>query len=129
MGISTAEYRRGCIFRTSHNYLSPEEDNPISYILENFDHDISPESVGEIFHISPTDIRTTVKYQYDMGFYDFLNFLRIHEACDILINSQKLISDIAYEVGYNTTKTFVRNFLKIMKMCPKDFRRIFMKKK
>ena len=33
------------------------------------------------------------------------------------------ITDIAFEVGYNTVKTFNRNFLKFQKILPTEFRK------
>jgi len=40
-----------------------------------------------------------------------------------LLKTDMQITDIAFEVGYNTVKTFNRNFLKYQKMLPTEFRK------
>ncbi len=52
-----------------------------------------------------------------------LNFLRINKACEMLLNSDDAITDIGVQVGYNTVKTFNRNFMKLKNMTPGNFRK------
>ena len=58
----------------------------------------------------------------EKDFSDFLNFLRINRACTLLKTTSRSVTDIAFEVGYNTVKTFNRNFLKFRGMSPSAFR-------
>ena len=56
-------------------------------------------------------------------FIDFLNFLRINKACELLVTTDKSIIDISFELGYNTVKTFNNNFFKLKNITPTDLRK------
>jgi transcriptional regulator GlxA family with amidase domain len=49
--------------------------------------------------------------------------LRINKACELLIETDMPITDIAIEVGYNTVKTFRRNFIQLRHKNPGDFKK------
>lgn len=95
----------------------------ISYIFNRYNEDITVNSVAENFNITVVELNQILKYQVEKSFEDFLNSIRINQACELLLNTGNLVSDIAYEVGFNNTKTFTRNFYKYQKMTPSDFRR------
>jgi AraC-like DNA-binding protein len=54
---------------------------------------------------------------------DFVNRLRINRACQLLMESDRLITHICYEVGFNNVANFNRRFLEIKGMTPSEFRR------
>ena len=54
---------------------------------------------------------------------DFVNLVRINRACQLLMESDKLITHICYEVGFNNVANFNRRFLEIKGMTPSEFRR------
>lgn len=56
-------------------------------------------------------------------FVDFVNRVRIHRACQLLMESDRLITHICYEVGFNNVANFNRRFLEVKGMTPSDFRR------
>ena len=62
-------------------------------------------------------------YYVEKNFKNFLNFVRINKSTKLLLKTDMQITDIAFEVGYNTVKTFNRNFLKYQKMLPTEFRK------
>ena len=62
-------------------------------------------------------------FQVEMNFNDYLNYIRINRACELLLTTDKSILTIALEVGYNTEKTLTRNFLRFRSMTPGKFRR------
>ena len=57
------------------------------------------------------------------NFTDFVNRLRINRASHLLMESDRLISQICYEVGFNNVANFNRRFLEIRGMTPSEFRR------
>lgn len=57
-----------------------------------------------------------------MNFSDYLNNCRINQACYMLKNTDKPITEIAYEVGYKTLRSFNRNFLKYAQQTPLKYR-------
>jgi AraC-like DNA-binding protein len=56
-------------------------------------------------------------------FTDFVNHVRITRACQLLMESDRYISEISYEVGFNTMANFNRRFLDIKGMTPSEYRR------
>ena len=56
-------------------------------------------------------------------FTDFVNRVRINRACQLLMESDRRVGDICYEVGFNNLANFNRRFLEIKGMTPSEFRR------
>ena len=56
-------------------------------------------------------------------FTDFVNRVRINRACQLLMESDRQITAICYEVGFNNVANFNRRFLEIKGMTPSEFRR------
>jgi AraC-like DNA-binding protein len=55
----------------------------------------------------------------------YLNELRTALACRELIETDRSISDIAFDSGFNNLSSFNRRFLRLKGMNPRDFRRQF----
>ena len=49
--------------------------------------------------------------------------VRINRACQLLMESDRLITDICYVVGFNNVANFNRRFLDIKGMTPREYRR------
>jgi len=56
-------------------------------------------------------------------FTDFVNRVRVNRACQLLMDSDRLVTHICYEVGFNNVANFNRRFLEIKGMTPSEFRR------
>lgn len=56
-------------------------------------------------------------------FTDFVNRLRIARACQLLMETDRYISNVCYDSGFNNVANFNRRFLEIKGMTPKEFRR------
>ena len=58
-------------------------------------------------------------------YIDFLNEVRVGYACNLLMDTKKPVIDICYESGYNTMANFHKQFLKIKKLTPLQYRKSF----
>ena len=56
-------------------------------------------------------------------FTDFVNRLRITRACQLLMETDRYISNVCFDSGFNNVANFNRRFLEIKGMTPKEFRR------
>jgi AraC-like DNA-binding protein len=56
-------------------------------------------------------------------FTDFVNRVRISRACQLLMESNRYITHICYEVGFNNVANFNRRFLEIKGLTPSEFRK------
>ena len=57
-----------------------------------------------------------------MGFNDYINSLRVSNACKLLRKTDLSITEISERVGFNTLRTFNRAFSKQMGMTPREYR-------
>ncbi len=55
-------------------------------------------------------------------FSSFVNRVRIHKACEMLMHTDHQISSICYAVGFNNVANFNRRFRDFKGMTPKEFR-------
>lgn len=56
-------------------------------------------------------------------FTDFVNHVRVNRACQLLMETERQITLIGYEVGFNNIANFNRRFLDIKGMTPREYRR------
>ena len=56
-------------------------------------------------------------------FTEFVNRVRINNACHLLMQSDRLVTDICFLVGFNNVANFNRRFLQIKGVTPTEFRR------
>ena len=56
------------------------------------------------------------------SFTDFVNRLRINRACQLLMETDRYITNVCYDVGFNNVANFNRRFLQLKGMTPKEFR-------
>ena len=78
--------------------------------------------VSKKFGLTSKNINKLFVYFMEQNFYSYLHQVRVHAACELLVNTDDPITDIAIAVGYNSSKTLLRNFVKILDMTPSEFR-------
>jgi len=57
------------------------------------------------------------------GFVNFLNRVRVNRACFLLMQTDRQVVSICYEVGFNNLSNFNRQFLEIKGTTPTDYRK------
>ena len=58
----------------------------------------------------------------DSTFTAFVNRVRVHRACQLLMHSEQQISSICYAVGFNNVANFNRRFRDVKGLTPREFR-------
>ena len=56
-------------------------------------------------------------------FTRFVNLVRVNRACQLLMETDRYITHIAYDVGFNNMANFNRRFLDIKGMTPSEYRK------
>lgn len=92
------------------------------YCYDHFTEDISLQMLADALQVSPYYISHLFNESLRIGFRDYINSLRIEQACELLKTSDESITDIAYAVGFNSIRTFNRNFMKAIKLSPTQYR-------
>ncbi|MFW6022894.1 MAG: AraC family transcriptional regulator [Halanaerobiaceae bacterium] len=82
----------------------------IFYIHNHYMDEITLENLAKKFGVSVSHLSKTFKEYFSENIHSFLNDIRIKHACGLLSSSNKQITDIAAEVGFNSYPTFSRVF-------------------
>lgn len=82
----------------------------IGYCNLHFRENLSLTVLEEELHISRYYISHVINEKLGESFNDYLNEMRINEACRLLIESDKSIKTISAEIGFGTIRSFDRAF-------------------
>jgi len=105
-----------------------ESDDPmrrslLEYIDRYYNKDISLEKVSSELGLSIHYISKYFKEKMGMNFIDYLLELRVDKAKALLTDSELQIQEIAEEVGYLNTNSFIRMFRKYTGVSPGEYRK------
>lgn len=92
------------------------------YIDDNFSrHKLTLSSIGHELSYSPKYISTTFKKSFKVGFAEYLNTIRIQNACTLIHRGFTSISDISNQCGYSDSLYFSKVFKQKMGLSPKAY--------
>ena len=103
----------------------PREDRLqkiINYISLHYASMITLADIAEIAHMTPPSFCRFFKARTNKTFNYFLNEFRINKACQLLINGEKPIKQICFEVGFNSLTNFNRSFKSFKGQTPNEYR-------
>ncbi|MBR0235272.1 MAG: helix-turn-helix transcriptional regulator [Clostridia bacterium] len=92
------------------------------YIILNYNTELSLSSLAEKFKISPSYLSHVFKREINKGVKEFIEEIRISNACRFIESTDMSISQIGYAVGYLDNNYFTKVFKKTMKMTPRKYR-------
>ena len=93
------------------------------YIYFNYDKEITLEDVSLKFNISKSYFSKRFKEVTGFGYKEYLISVRLREACEQLLNTDKSITQIAYECGFNDSNYFGDAFRKTKGVSPNKYRK------
>ena len=94
----------------------------IRYCALNFTKDLSLTILEEELHLSKYYISHLFGDKLGIRFNDYINSLRISNACKHLLHTDRSVTEISEIVGFNTLRTFNRAFFKQMGLTPSAYR-------
>ncbi len=110
-----------------HNVISKKFETRINkvctYIQNHYSERISLQQVSELVFMTESNFCKFFKKATSTTFSDYVNDLRINEACHLLIYSEDNISKIAQDCGFESLSYFNRVFLKKKRIKPSLFRK------
>lgn len=106
-----------------HSVSSHALKTVVNYCARNFSRDLSLAILEEELHISKYYISHLFSMKLKVRFNDYINSLRISDACRQLKQTDKTITEISECVGFNTLRTFNRAFIRQVGMSPSEYRR------
>jgi AraC-like DNA-binding protein len=95
----------------------------VRYCSQNFTKELSLEILERELHISKYYISHLFSHKLNMRFNDYVNSLRISDACRYLRHDARSITEISELVGFSTLRTFNRAFIKQIGVTPSQYRK------
>ena len=107
-------------FQNSHSIKKVYE-----FIQENFHRKIRLSEISQLVNMSPVSFNRFIKSRTGKTFINYVNDTRISYATRWLIETEKSVSEISYDCGFNNIANFNRVFKKAKNCTPTEFRREF----
>lgn len=92
------------------------------------DEDLSLNRLSKSISVSENYISETLSQYLKTNFFKFVNHYRVEEAKELLTNSDKLVSTIAYDVGFKSKSTFNSAFKTMTGTTPTAFKKALLTK-
>lgn len=94
----------------------------LGFLDRNFDQPVSIDQLAEIAHMSQTTLMRTFTKIVGRTPIDYLIRLRVSKAEQLLKSSNLNITEIAFRVGFSDSNYFSRQFRKVRRKSPREFR-------
>ncbi len=105
----------------SHIKIQPA----LNYINQHFTENITLEDAAETIHMSESRFRHLFKEITNIGFKEYINYLRINEAKKLLLGTELGLNEIVEKVGFSGAYQFYKKFFIHVSMTPNEYRKYF----
>ncbi|WP_276167450.1 AraC family transcriptional regulator [Zobellia alginiliquefaciens] len=125
-------YELLCSEVIANTYNNNEKDRMrkiINFLTENFEKKIELEQIASIAHMTPNAFCRYFKKKTRKSFTQYLNEIRLRNACKLLIEGEMQISTVCYQSGFNTLTNFNRQFKALMDITPTEYMQKYNEKK
>ena len=95
----------------------------VDFLTEHYHEDFAMSDLCERVGMTESSFSRYFRRATGNTFTDFVNRLRINKACQLLMETDRYITNVCYDVGFNNVANFNRRFLQVKGMTPKEFRR------
>ncbi|WIV12347.1 helix-turn-helix domain-containing protein [Proteiniborus sp. MB09-C3] len=95
----------------------------INYINENLERKVSLKELSDNQNLSVYYLSHFIKKNMGMTFQEYLNNIRLDKAVNLLSMPDKTITEISYESGFSSTKSFNKLFKNTYGCTPTDYRK------
>lgn len=96
--------------------------NVARYLTENMYEKITLDQAANQFHTSATAIKTSFKSVFGVSFYAYIKTQKMESAAYMLEYTDKTVSDIANEHGYDNSSKFANAFRSVKGASPGEYR-------
>lgn len=111
--------------KTSDFFNSDRIERIYNFVRENYNKRIMLEDAANLLNMSIVSFSRLIKQRTGKSFVDFVNEIRLGYATRMLIETNKSVSEICYECGFNNISNFNRTFKRKQNCTPSEFRTNF----
>ena len=122
----------------AYEYLATDTDLPeqftkdldrinrvYEYVFLNIEDGIKLEDVASLLHMAPGSFCRYFKKKTNRTFTQYVKGIRIGIAAKMLIETEKSVTQICYDSGYNNLANFNHYFKGLMNKTPSEYRKTF----
>jgi len=113
------------VYRTRHRESRQVIKEALKYIADHYSEKLTLEEVAEVIDLSPYYFSHLIKEELGMTFVDYLTRVRIEVAKNLLRNTKRKLTQIAFDVGYGDQSYFSKVFKKREGITPSQYRRAY----
>ncbi|MCK5815528.1 MAG: helix-turn-helix domain-containing protein [Flavobacteriaceae bacterium] len=95
------------------------------YVFQNIQEGIKLEEASAVLNMAPSSFCRYFKKKTEITFMEYVKSVRIGIAAKLLAETDKQITKICYECGYNNLANFNHYFKKSMGLTPTNYRKSF----
>jgi AraC-like DNA-binding protein len=95
-----------------------------TYLHERLQEPLTLPLVALQFSISVRNLTRLFQQYLNISFLQYLKMLRMIKAMELLMGTEKNISEVAYQVGYSSIAAFSNTFQQLVNMRPSDFQKV-----
>jgi len=103
--------------------ISQRMERVSKYIQDHYQGTITLSEIADVASMTEQSFSRWFRQTSGLTFVDYLMQLRTTVASNLLINTNKAMTEVAAESGFNSSSSFNRAFLKIKGCSPREFRK------
>lgn len=103
-------------------------DKVFQYTIDHYQDNVQLDKVALHAGMSVPAFCSYFKKSTKKTYIQFLNEVRIAHACRQLIDTQETVENICYDSGFNTIAHFNKQFVRLKRATPRQYRKDFMKR-
>lgn len=94
----------------------------LSHIAQNYMHPVSLSDLAALTGLSNAECSRFSNSQMNQTPFAYLNQYRIERSCELLVNTDIPISEIALRTGFNSFSYYSKRFRELMHCTPSEYR-------
>jgi len=91
-------------------------------ILQNIYSNLSIDELARLCHLSPSSFKRKFQESFNTSPKKYISKKKVEKAASLLKTADSRVSDIAYDVGFDSLATFSRNFIAVYGKSPSAYR-------
>lgn len=123
--LLTGKLLEKCTLESRDDFDGDTLNAILEYCQKNFRLRLKQSDIALALHISESYLSHVFSAKMEMNFCRYLNVLRTNEALRLLVERNESITEIAYECGFSSLRSFNRAFAEQIGTTPREYRKSF----
>lgn len=124
-------YLKEYLLKLNHKISSIHENSKnnhkmneaLDYIYQNYEKDLNMAMVSNHISMNYSCFSQMFKEHTGTNFINYIKDVRVNKAKELLTNTNKKVAEIAYAIGYENEKHFMKVFKNVVGISPTEYRK------